>query len=749
MVLVHVRPTGLRTMVVAVVAVAMAALLPSHAVAAPTPSAASTSQPAVAATPPMGWSSWSALRGNISEDKIKAEAQVMHDQLRSHGYQYVNIDSGWSDHLDAYGRDTWDASKFPDGMPALADYVHHLGLKLGLYLLPGIPKAAVAANTPIYGTPYHAADIADTSTEGNTYTDSWRIDYSKPGAQAYIQSYVDMFASWGVDYLKMDFVGPGGGQHPADNRADIEHWHDALQNASRPIHLELSNSLSFDDASTWQAYSNGWRIEGDVECYSSCPGYLTNWSSRVVKRFTDVPKWIPYAGPGHWNDLDSVEVGNGDIDGLTTDERRTVMTLWSIECSPLLLGTDLTKLDAADLPLITNDEVIGVDQEGVPGHPISQTSPQQTWFSKETDGSYVVALFNLASTPATVTATWSDLGFSGRANVRDLWTHTETAYQADGVTATLPAHGSRLLRVRPTRATQVAFDAAASSTVASPGQPVTVTATLSDQSSSPLLDTSARLTAPAGWVVDPASPVDLGTVGAGQQVKASWTVTAPADASTGPVRLPVSAGYTALGQTQMASTGVTVTVPSASLAAAYNNSAISDDTDTAAANVDGAGSSLSAQALAAAGAAPGATIESGGMHFTWPDRTPGQPDNVVAGGQAVELSGSGATLGLLATATYGPVSGSGQVVYTDGSSQAFTLNVPDWYAAPPAGSDVAIAMTYRNRPGNAQQSHSVSMYFVSVPLQAAKTPAYLVLPDVSSSAVSGTPAMHIFAMNVE
>jgi alpha-galactosidase len=403
----------------------------------------------VAATPPMGWSSWSALRGNITEDKIKAEARIMHDQLRSHGYQYINIDSGWTDHLDAYGRDAWNTTKFPHGIPALAAYVHHLGLKFGIYMLPGIPKAAVAANTPILGTPYHAADIADTTTEGNTYTDSWRIDYSKPGAASYVQSYADLFASWGVDYIKMDFVGPGGGLHPADNRADIEHWHYALQNSGRPIHLELSNSLSFDYASTWQAFSNGWRIEGDVECYSSCPGFLTNWNSRVVRRFTDVPKWIPYAGPGHWNDLDSLELGNGDTDGLTPDERISTMTLWAIESSPLLLGTDLTKLDPADLALMTNDEVIGVDQEGRPATPISQATPQQVWFSAEPTGSYVVALFNLDSSPATVTANWSDLGFTGRANVRDLWSHTQIANQADGFSATLPPHGARLLRVSP------------------------------------------------------------------------------------------------------------------------------------------------------------------------------------------------------------------------------------------------------------------------------------------------------------
>ncbi len=702
----------------------------------------------VAATPPMGWSSWSALRGNITEDKIKAEAQVMHDKLRSHGYEYINIDSGWTDHLDAYGRDAWNTTKFPDGIPALAAYVHHLGLKLGIYLLPGIPKAAVAANTPIYGTPYHASDIADTSTEGNTYTDSWRIDYSKPGAASYLQSYADLFASWGIDYIKMDFVGPGGGQHPADNRADIEHWHYALQNAGRPIHLELSNSLSFDDASTWQAFSNGWRIEGDVECYSSCPGFLTNWNSRVSKRFADVPKWIPYAGPGHWNDLDSLEIGNGDTDGLTSDERQSAMTLWAIEASPLLLGTDLTSLDAADLAMMTNDEVIRVDQEGRPAHPISQATPQQVWFSAQPDGSYVVALFNLASADATVSANWSDLGFVGTANVRDLWSHTEIADQHDGFAATLPSHGSRLLRVKPTRAARVSYDLTASSNIVTPGQPMTVQATLSNRSPEPLRSGTAALSAPAGWAIQPSASIDLGDVPGGAQEVVRWNVTPPADAPAGSAKLSAMAAFTALGQAETLAGTVPATVPYPSLAAAFDNAGVSDDTNTAAANIDGAGSSISAQSLATGGASPGASLTHGGITFTWPDVPSGQPDNVLAHGQAVAVTGSGSTLGFLATTTYGPSSGTGTVVYADGSAQSFTLSVPDWYSAPPPGSDVAIAMTYRNRPNNAQQSHTVSVYFAAVPLLSGKTPSYVVLPDISAAATSGTPSMHVFAMSV-
>ena len=262
----------------------------------------------------------------------------------------------------------------PGGISAVAAYVHKLGLKLGIYLTPGIPAEAVAANSTILGTPYHISDIADTTTPGNTADQgAARIDFSKPGAAAYVQSQANLLASWGVDYLKMDFVGPGGGRVAADNRPDIEAWHTAIAKTHRPIHLELSNSLSFANASVWEHTSNGWRIEGDVECYSKCPGQLTRWS-QVIKRFADAPQWIPFAGPGHWNDLDSLEVGNGTVDGLTADEKQTTATLWSIESAPLLLGTDLTKLDPADLPLITNREVIAVDQAGRPAHPVSQAT---------------------------------------------------------------------------------------------------------------------------------------------------------------------------------------------------------------------------------------------------------------------------------------------------------------------------------------------------------------------------------------
>jgi hypothetical protein len=433
------------------------AATPLAGVAAPGAAAATTNSSATSASdkaaeflePPMGWSSWSSFHGGVSTALIEAQATAMHTTLQRYGYKYVNIDAGWNNGVDQYGRNAWDATKFPGGIPALASYVHKLGLSFGIYLVPGIPKAAVTANSQIYGTQYHISDIADTSKPGNTANDgSARIDYTKPGAMAYVQSQANLLASWGVDYIKMDFVGPGGGRVAADNRPDIQAWHTAIQNTGRPIHLELSNSLSFANAAAWAQYSNGWRIEGDVECYSHCPG-LTNFDARVVKRFTDAPQWIPFAGPGHWNDLDSLEVGNAAKDGLTADEKQTTVTLWSIESAPLLLGTDLTKLDPADLALLTNREVIDVDRSGKPAHPVSQATSQQVWFSQWDAHSYTVALFNLGSTTATVTANWSDLGLPSNtvSIVRDLWAQKGLGRFTGSYSATLAPHASMLLRV--------------------------------------------------------------------------------------------------------------------------------------------------------------------------------------------------------------------------------------------------------------------------------------------------------------
>ncbi|HEX7734201.1 MAG TPA: glycoside hydrolase family 27 protein [Ktedonobacteraceae bacterium] len=398
--------------------------------------------------PQMGWSSWSALRGNISEAKIEAEANVMATSLKGVGFTYINIDSGWTKAFDANGRPTPDLSKFPHGISGVASYVHGKGLKLGIYLLPGLFTTVYQANDKIFGTNISVRSIADTSKQGNTEGNAYRIDYTKNGAKQYIQSIANLVASWGVDYIKFDFVGPGGGKVAADNRADMQQWETALQATGRPIWIELSNNLSFTYASTWRTVANGWRISGDVECYSACNNTtLTNWS-KASSRFSLVPKWVPFAGPGGWNDLDSLEVGNGSKDGLTLDERKAIMTLWCISAAPLILGSDLTKLDSTDLGLLTNTEVLAVDQAGHPAHPVSQSSSQQVWFAKNPDGSYTVGLFNLGSSTANVTVKWSNLGISGAHSIRDAWGHKNLGSFTSSYTASLKTHASLLLIIK-------------------------------------------------------------------------------------------------------------------------------------------------------------------------------------------------------------------------------------------------------------------------------------------------------------
>ncbi|MDH6117703.1 alpha-galactosidase [Kitasatospora sp. GAS204A] len=435
-----------------VLALAAAAAAPPLLLSAATPAQAQDNGASV--TPPMGWSSWSFLRKDPTEANVEAQAKAMSTSgLVSHGYRYVNIDDFWylnpANTVDGYGRWATDPSRFPDGMGSVGSYVHNLGEKFGMYLTPGIPVAAYNQNTPIAGTSFHARDIVSNTLGFETnynygYGSMYYIDYAKnpPAAQAYLNSWADQLASYGIDFLKIDGVGDG-------DVADIQHWSQALDQTGRPIHLALSNSLDINNAPTWRASANSWRIDGDIECYCASGSYpLTDWNN-VAGRFQDAPPWAPFAGAGGWNDLDSVEVGNGNNDGLTPDERQSQLTLWSIENANLLLGTDMTNLDSGDLALLTNDEVLAVDQAGHPATPVDRTTQQQVWSAPNGDGSYTVALFNLSSSAATVTAHFPDLGFSGSATVRDLWSHTELGSSTGTFSATLNPHASRLLRVTP------------------------------------------------------------------------------------------------------------------------------------------------------------------------------------------------------------------------------------------------------------------------------------------------------------
>jgi hypothetical protein len=448
---------------------------PALASAAPTPAPAGTDAPAPAASPAtatggtiadkpyMGWSSWSLQATNypglnpdgpgswINEANILIQADALAAKLKKFGYEYVNIDAGWQDGADEFGRPAPSAKRFPHGIASVADHVHGLGLKLGIYTAVGIGADAYRGGaTPIFGAPGCVTkDIVypDLRTT-NGWDSGYKIDYTSPCAQKYADSIAALFAKWGVDFIKMDGVGPGSFRGGAnyDNTTDVAAWSKSVAKTGRPMQYVISWGLSHRQADVWKANTNGWRIDTDVECYCDT---LVTWDQSVKQRWNDVVQWTGDAGPGHWNNLDAINVGVGKMDGLTDAERQSYATFWAIQSAPLFSGDDLTQLDAYGLSLLTNREVIAIDQAGRPAKPVNQRSQQQVWHSRNANGSYTVALFNLDNEPKTVTADWSDVGLSGPAMVRDVWKGADTGVATGSVSVALPAHGSKLFTITP------------------------------------------------------------------------------------------------------------------------------------------------------------------------------------------------------------------------------------------------------------------------------------------------------------
>ncbi len=512
------------------------ALLTAH------PAPARAEDNGVGLKPLLGWSSWSFIRHNPTAQNIEATADAMKSSgLAGVGYTNVNIDDFWyrcpgsqGPDVDQYGRWVTDATKFPpgpngeNGIQVVADYVHSLGLKFGLYATPGISKQAVVQNSAIEGTPYHADDIATTASEQNYNCKGMvGIDYSKPGAQQFMNSWADQWASWGVDYVKLDGVG-------TPDIPDVQAWSDALRQTGRPIHLELSNSLDINNAATWSKLSNGWRTGGDVECYcgpggSSYP--LTDWS-HVSARFNQVANWAPYGGPGGFNDYDSIEVGNGTNDGLTVDERKAQMSLWALASSPFILGTDITHLDAGDLALLKNTAVLAVDQDAIDATRVYNSGGQQIFTKQEPNGDVIAGLFNTNGAAQSISTSTSALGLPGGTDyfLNDLWTH-QTTETAGNITANVPAHGVALYRIspdtNPTDAPPNATVTLGNVATLTAGQPATVTESFTNNGELPAKSVQLSLSAPSGWTVTPATATAFPAVETGQTVQAGFTVVAP------------------------------------------------------------------------------------------------------------------------------------------------------------------------------------------------------------------------------
>ncbi len=417
----------------------------------------------LARRPVLGWSSWSFLRKDPTAAKIEAQARALQDSgLQKLGYEYVNVDDFWyqcpgsqGPNVDPYGRWVTDSSRFPaqgdtDGIQVVADYVHSLGMKFGIYVTPGISRQAVSKNTPIKGTPYTAVQIADPSVEENNYNCKGMlgISYSKPGAQEYINSWVEMLAAFGVDYIKIDGMNNS-------NAADVEAWSKAIRQSGRPILLDVTQgSFTQALAPTLTKYADQWEFAPDVECYkcekkdSSYP--LTSWKD-IEKRFNYVAEWQPYSGSGRYNDYDSIEIGNGSNDGLTAIERQTQLSLWALGSAPLILGVDLTNLDQQDLQdYLKNIAVLAVDQDSSAAKRVVKTGNQQVFAKMEPNGDAIVGLFNTGSTAEKVSVQASAVGLPGNErgySTHNLWTDA-MGKTGNTISAVVPSHGVVLYRVR-------------------------------------------------------------------------------------------------------------------------------------------------------------------------------------------------------------------------------------------------------------------------------------------------------------
>lgn len=389
----------------------------------------------IALTPPMGWNSWNCWGGAVSQDKVLRSAKGMAAHLKDHGWTYVNIDDGWQGLRGGKYNAIMPNKKFPD-MAGLASQIHDMGLKIGIY------------STPWRGSYLgHIGGSADnpegtyewTKTEAD---ENYKIK-SNAGKNFVLAKYpmidrdVKQWAEWGIDYLKYDW-------NPWKVE-DVEAMSKLLRESKRDFIYSLSNSAPFPLAQEWANRSHAWRTTGDI--YDA-------WGS-VTSILSSQDRWNPYAGPGHWNDPDMLVVGlvgwgpNLHPTRLTPNEQYAHISMWCLLAAPLLLGCDLERLDEFTLNLLTNDEVLSVNQDplGKQAKLIWQTEEQEIWAKPLEDGTTAVGLFNKGEFPVKMTIEWDQIGVKGRKTVRDLWRQQTLGMFSESFSTTVPRHFVTLIRV--------------------------------------------------------------------------------------------------------------------------------------------------------------------------------------------------------------------------------------------------------------------------------------------------------------
>jgi alpha-galactosidase len=415
----------------------------------------------VAPTPPMGWNSWDCYGSSVREGEVKANADYMAKHLKQHGWRYIVVDIQWAEPgatsggyrpdaelaMDEYGRLIPALNRFPSaaegrGFKPLADYVHSLGLQFGIHIMRGIPRRAVKANLPVLGGTARAAEIADVHSVCPWNGDMYGVDLSKPGAQDYYDSILKLYAGWGVDYIKADDIA-----RPA-HREEIAALHRAILKTGRPIVLSLSpGPAQVKDFAFLQENANLWRISDD---------FWDDW--RLLRlNFILMSIWSGVGRPGAWPDADMLPLGrigirahNGQdrMTRFTRDEQRTLMSLWSIAQSPLMFGGDLPSNDDFTLSLLTNDDVLEVNQHGRTGRSFAEDGRGVIWVadSPRPETKYF-AVFNISDEPYDVRVDWPALGLPAKCSLRDLWNRQHLGVIEGGRAFTLAPHASGLYRV--------------------------------------------------------------------------------------------------------------------------------------------------------------------------------------------------------------------------------------------------------------------------------------------------------------
>lgn len=419
--------------------------------------------------PPMGWNSWDCYGAGVTEDELLGNAEFMRDRLKQYGYQYVVCDIQWYEPaakgnvynnfadlcMDEYSRLIPAVNRFPSsangaGFKPIADKIHSMGLKFGIHIMRGIPRQAVHRNTRIYGTTARARDIASQFSLCPWNTDMYGVDTEKRGAEEYYDSLFKLYASWGVDFVKVDDIANTefSPQNPYSAEKEIEMIRAAIDRSGRDMVLSLSpGPAPLNKAEHLSENANMWRISGD---------FWDRWD-KLLNMFSLCEKWYPYVKDGSFPDCDILPLGKLCIDGsymgdmgrdsgFTKEEQKTMMTLWAVFRSPLFFGGELRLTDNYTLSLVTNPEVINVNQNSEKPLFVYNKGGIAVWQTK-IENCTAVAVFNLSDEEKHYKLSFSDLGIENVRAVRDLWARKDIPKFENDVAVSLKPHSSEFFEI--------------------------------------------------------------------------------------------------------------------------------------------------------------------------------------------------------------------------------------------------------------------------------------------------------------